>query len=97
MVISLIIIRNYSIEKRFTPSALGGINFYIGNNPKATGCFISPHGISISPIEEIKTSIHYAEKESGKRLTPSQASHYWLLKGLKFIKDNPLDAFSFYT
>ena len=91
------IIRNYSIEKRFSLSALGGINFYIGNNPEATGRFMPPHGISSSPIEEIKTSIHYAEKESGKKLTPSQASRYWLFKGLTFIKDNPLDAFLLYV
>ena len=97
MVISLITIRNYSIEKRFSPfSVQGGINFYIGNNPQATGRFSSPQGISISPIEQVKTSIHYAEKESGKRLTPSQASRYWLFKGLKFIKDNTLDAFLLY-
>jgi len=92
MVISLISIRNYSIEKKFTSSFVGGINFYIGNNPEATGKFMSPHGISISPIEQVKTSIYYAEKESGKRLTPFQVSRYWLFKGLKFIKDNPLDA-----
>ncbi|MBW1854712.1 MAG: glycosyltransferase family 39 protein, partial [Deltaproteobacteria bacterium] len=96
MVISLITIRNYSIEKRFSLSALGGINFYIGNNSKAKGIFASPNGLSRSPIELIKTSIHYAEKESGKTLTPPQASRYWLFKGLKFIKDNPIDAFFLY-
>ncbi|MBW1855503.1 MAG: tetratricopeptide repeat protein [Deltaproteobacteria bacterium] len=97
MVTSLITIRNYSIEKRFSLSALGGINFYIGNNPEATGRFMSPHGISISPIEEIKSSIKYAEEETGKSLTPSQASRYWLFKGLNFIKDNPSDAFFLYA
>ena len=29
-----------------------------------------------------------AEKESGKKLTPSQVSRYWFRKGLKFIKNN---------
>ena len=92
IVSSLITVRNYMIEKRLSISSLGGINFYIGNNPKATGLFMCPYGISDSPIEEIKSSIYYAEKETGKKLTPSQASHYWLFKGLMFIKDNPLDA-----
>jgi Tfp pilus assembly protein PilF/4-amino-4-deoxy-L-arabinose transferase-like glycosyltransferase len=97
MVTSLITIRNYSIEKRFSPfSVQGGINFYIGNNPEATGHFMSPHGISISPIEQVKNSIYYAEKESGNSLTPSQASRYWLFKGVQFIKDNFSDAFSLY-
>jgi len=93
---SLIAIRNYAIEKRFTLSSLGGINFYIGNNPRANGRFMAPHGKATSPIEEIKTSIYFAEKELGKGLTPSQASRYWLLKGLAFIRDNPLDALLLY-
>jgi len=97
MVNSLIIMRNYSIEGRFSPfSVQGGINFYIGNNPKAIGKFMSPQGISMSPIDQIKTAIDYAEKESGKRLTPSQSSLYWFFRGLRFIKDNPLDAFFLY-
>ena len=98
MVTSLVSIRNYSIEKRLSPfSVQGGINFYLGNNPEAKGRFVSPHGISHSPIDQVKTSIRYAVKESGKQLTPSQASRYWLFKGLKFIKDTPLDACSLYV
>jgi len=98
MIISLITVRNYSIEKRFSPfSVQGGINFYTGNNPKAQGHFMSPHGISISPVEQVKTSIHHAEQESGERLTPSQSSRYWFFKGLQFIKNNPLDALNLYT
>jgi Tfp pilus assembly protein PilF len=96
-VLSLIAVRNYSIEKSFSPfSVQGGINFYIGNNPEATGTFMTPHGLSSSPIEQVKTSIRYAEKQLGKTLTPFQASRYWLSKGLTFIKNNPLDAFSLY-
>ena len=96
-VMSLITIRNYSIEKSFSPfSVQGGINFYIGNNPEATGTFMTPHGLSSSPIEQVKTSIRYAEKQLGRTLTPSQASRYWLSQGLTFITNNPLDAFSLY-
>ena len=96
-VMSLITMRNYSIEKSFSPfSVQGGINFYIGNNPEATGTFMTPHGLSSSPIEQVKTSIRYAEKELGETLTPSQASRYWLSQGLTFITNNPLHAFSLY-
>jgi tetratricopeptide (TPR) repeat protein len=96
-VMSLVTLRNYSIGKSFSPfSVQGGINFYIGNNPKATGTFMSPHGLSSSPIEQVKTSIRYAEKQLGKPLTPFQASRYWLSRGLTYIKNNPLDAFSLF-
>jgi tetratricopeptide (TPR) repeat protein len=97
MIIALISIRNYSIIKEFTPSVVGGINFYKGNNPNATGSCMLPQGVSSSPLEELKTSIEYAGKETGTTLTPSQASQYWLFKGLTFIKDNPLDAASLYV
>ncbi len=96
MIITLISIRNYSIIREFTPSVVGGINFYKGNNPNATGSCMLPDGVSRSPMEELKTSIEYAGKETGTSLTPSQASRYWLFKGLTFIKDNPLDAASLY-
>jgi tetratricopeptide (TPR) repeat protein len=98
MVTSLMTARHYTTTKRISPFSLqGGINFYMGNNPGATGYFMSPHGISSSPIEQVKTSIHYAAKESGKTLSPSRASLYWFVKGITFIKDNTLNAFYLYV
>jgi superkiller protein 3 len=95
VIISLITIRNYSIEKRLYPfSSHGGINFYIGNNSKATGQFMSPNGISQSPIEQVRSSISYVQKEYGAEISPSKISHYWFNKGLNFIKDSPVQALS---
>ena len=89
--------RNYAIEKSFSPfSVQGGINFYTGNNPEATGTFMTPRGLSSSPVEQVKTSILHAQKQLGKTLTTSRASRYWLSRGLSFIRDNPLDALSLY-
>ena len=96
LVLSPIIIRNYLIEKRLFYSIQGGLSFYIGNNPKATGTFMTPYGISYSPIEQVKNSIDYAEKELGKELTAPQASRYWFVKGLKYVKSHPLDALLLY-
>lgn len=97
LVLTLISMRNYAIAREFSPFLLGGINFYIGNNPQATGSFMTPHGVSTSPIEEIKSSVRYAERELGKKLTSSQASRYWFFRGLSFLKKNPADAFSLYV
>jgi len=83
-------IRNYVLQKSFSPfPAHGGINFYTGNNPSATGTYAPPSGVSISPISETISSIHKASLETEKRLTPQEASHYWFRKGLAFIGDNP--------
>jgi len=85
--------RNYSIEGKISPfSSHGGINFYIGNNPEATGQFMSPDGVSHSPLKQVSTSILIAEKESGRKLTPQQASRFWYLKSFNFIKNNPVKA-----
>ncbi|MBN2029359.1 tetratricopeptide repeat protein [bacterium] len=93
-----IAVRNYFIENRFSPfSAHGGINFYLGNNPNATGIFMSPEGISYSPVEQIKSSVLLAEKETGQELSIHQASRYWLEKGLCYIRDNPYNALKLYV
>jgi len=97
LVFSLITLRNSSIEGGFSPfSVLGGLNFYIGNNPQATGGFQLPAGISSSPIEQFKTAISYAEHATGRTLTPSQASRYWLMRGLEFIQGHPYDVIRLY-
>ncbi len=89
--------RNYLIEKRFSPfSAHGGINFYLGNNPNATGLFMSPEGISYSPVEQIKSSVLLAERETDQELSIHQASQYWLKKGLHYILNNPYQALKLY-
>ena len=97
LVLSLISARNYVIVRDFTPFLLGGINFYIGNNPQATGSFMAPQGISSSPVEEIKSSVRAAAQESGSALTPAQASRYWFRKGLSFLMGKPAEAASLYA
>ncbi len=98
LITSAISVRNYAIDKRLSPfSVQGGINFYIGNNPKATGRFMSPEGVSVTPVRQVKTSIRSAEQAVGSALTPSEASRYWLVQGLRFIRDNPVDAIILYA
>ncbi len=83
-------LRNYHIEKRFSPLPVqGGLNFYIGNHQDAKGVYTFLDGISNAPVKQIKQSVIKARKESGRELTNSEASRFWLLKGLRFIKNHP--------
>jgi len=72
----------------------GGINFYIGNNPKSDG--------SSAVVPEFGWNWRYsqcirlAEKNIGRKLKPSQVSRYYFKKGLKFIISNPLRAIKLY-
>jgi tetratricopeptide (TPR) repeat protein/4-amino-4-deoxy-L-arabinose transferase-like glycosyltransferase len=82
--------RTSIITGNFSPlSAQGGFNFYIGNSPDASGVFSSPQGIATAAVTQIKESILYAEKETGRSLTPHEASDYWQRKGMGFILDRP--------
>jgi tetratricopeptide (TPR) repeat protein len=98
IVTSFFSIRNYSFNKQLSPfSVQGGLNFYIGNTPRAQGHLMSPEGVSLGAVKQVRTSIQQARRESGQDLTPSQASRYWLFKGLRFIKDNPVETFWLYV
>ena len=85
-------LRRHAIDGAVSPFPVsGGLNFYIGNHPGATGGFVSLEhlNISLSPVEQITQSVAVAQREAGKRLTASEASRHWLGKGLLFIRDNP--------
>ncbi len=95
IILSPFSIRNYIIEKNFSPlPAHGGINFYIGNNPDANGSYVTLFGMPNSPVEYTRNFILKARKETGEDLTSSQASNYWLFKGLEFIRDNKVQYLS---
>ncbi len=67
-------------------AASGGVNFYIGNNAAADGLTASvpPFGNDWQ-FSEIKS---YAEKESGRVLSQSELSDFWMSKGLNWIWSN---------
>ena len=59
-----------------------GPNFYIGNSKAATG-FYEPlkegHGSALFERDDATT---LAEQAAGRKLTPSEVSHYWTVKAL---------------
>jgi len=58
-------------------SAHGGLNYWIGNNPVATGYPKIPPGLRASQEGLLKDSITLARQETGRPLTRSEVSAYW--------------------
>lgn len=70
----------------------GGINFFIGNNPDATGYFTTPKNMRPGTAELIIDSTQLASQELGRELTPAENSRYWFGRALEFMKQQPANA-----
>ncbi|UCE42179.1 MAG: glycosyltransferase family 39 protein [Candidatus Aminicenantes bacterium] len=84
--------RNWAVGDNFLPTTFqGGVNFYIGNNPQATGTYRSLSPGKQVPAYERTEPIRLAEKEMGRTLEPYEVSNFWLRKSLDWARKNPND------
>jgi len=69
----------------------GGINFFIGNNERATGTWMAPRGMeaSVSAIN-LEQSRAYAEQATGRELTTAEVSRFWYQEAFRFIWQHPI-------
>ncbi len=72
-------------------SSTGGINFFIGNNERATGRDSTFPGMTQWTFDKIHL---LAEEETGRELGASDVSRFYLAKGLRFFTTNPAAAVS---
>ena len=72
-------------------SAHSGVNFWIGNNPVATGYPKFPPGLHAGQEAMLKDSITSAEKALGRPLKRSEVSAYWSEKARVWIRAYPWD------
>ena len=68
-------------------SAHSGINFWLGNNPEATGYPNFP-GLHTSQAAMLKDSIEIAQSAAGRDLKRSEVSEYWSAKARAYIRDD---------
>jgi hypothetical protein len=83
------VIHNYVIARDpVFLSAHGGVNFWIGNNPLATGYPRFPPGLHAGQAAMLQDSIIVAEKEAGRPLRRSEVSAFWAKKARAYIRDH---------
>jgi tetratricopeptide (TPR) repeat protein len=86
-------LRNGLVGGDFLPTtSQGGVNFFIGNNPRADGTYrpIVP-GKQIPELER-REPARLAEQAAGRPLTPAEVSRYWLHRALAWARSHPGDS-----
>lgn len=87
-VIIPVTVRNYVVSDEFVLiTSNGGINFYIGNNEKATGLYNNSDKIDIS---NDPNGSNFLEVQYNRKFNPSEASSFWYKKATDYIFKNPL-------
>ncbi len=92
LILGPVALRNGIVGGVFAPTTFqGGVNFYIGNNPRADGSYKSIVPGKQIPRYERNEPIRIAEQETGKVLSPGEVSSFWLNKALSWAVHKPFD------
>ncbi|MBN2170865.1 MAG: glycosyltransferase family 39 protein [Candidatus Krumholzibacteriota bacterium] len=91
----LVVIMPFTLRNRIVGddwvliSSNGGINFFIGNNPSATGGFLVPASMQY----DLQHASHrFAEQAAGRPLKPSAVSRFWTGRAWRFFTTRPGEA-----
>jgi tetratricopeptide (TPR) repeat protein len=83
--------RNYAVGGGlFVTTSQWGPNFYIGNNPRSDGTYMSLRPGRGAPEYERQDATELAEHALGRRLTPAEVSNYWSGRAVDFIVSQPV-------
>jgi tetratricopeptide (TPR) repeat protein len=83
--------RNYAVGGGlYVTTSQWGPNFYIGNNPRSDGTYMSLRPGRGAPEYERQDATELAEHALGRRLTPSEVSNYWSGRAMDFIVSQPV-------
>ncbi len=86
-------IRNYVAAGTLMPTpSHGGLNFYIGNNPRADGTYRSVEGVTPNIAGQASDARRVAEQAEGRSLTDTQVSAHFTREALAWWRSDPLAA-----
>jgi tetratricopeptide (TPR) repeat protein len=91
MILVPVAVRNSAVGGGvYLTTAQFGSNFYIGNNARADGTYMSLRFGRGAPEYERQDATELAEDATGRRLTPAEVSRYWTRQALAFVQSEPL-------
>jgi 4-amino-4-deoxy-L-arabinose transferase-like glycosyltransferase len=67
----------------------GGLNFYEGNNARASALPARPAGVRDIPQYEEDDAARVAQQQSGRKMNPAEVSRYWTGQAIDFIRSQP--------
>jgi Tfp pilus assembly protein PilF/4-amino-4-deoxy-L-arabinose transferase-like glycosyltransferase len=86
-------IRNVVVANQWSlVSSHGGLNFYIGNAPEATGFYRLVPGVKPTITGQETDTKRIAERATGRSMTDAEVSDYFFDLGWTWIKAHPADA-----
>ncbi len=89
LILTPIGLRNWSIGGSFVLTSNFGPNFFIGNNPQATGLYQPLSWGRGNASAGKQDAVEIAEKALGKKLQATQVSAFWFKQAWKFIRQQP--------
>jgi hypothetical protein len=90
LVLAPVGLRNLKVGGEFLiTTSQAGSNFFMGNNPKATGMYMPLKPGRSNTAYERRDAIDLAEKALKKKLTPKEVSSYWFSQSFAFIRSQP--------
>ncbi|MBK8913372.1 MAG: tetratricopeptide repeat protein [Phycisphaerales bacterium] len=91
LVLLPVAVRNAAVGGEFAlTTSQAGPNFFIGNNPEASGVYKPLRPGRGDPRFERTDATELAEAALGRTLSPGEVSAYWLSRGLSFVAEQPL-------
>jgi tetratricopeptide (TPR) repeat protein len=88
-----ITIRNGVIAGEWSPlSSHGGLNFYIGNNPRADGTYSGVPGITPNIAGQQEDARRVAQQAEGRALDDGEVSAHFYGRGISWIRSDPRGA-----
>jgi tetratricopeptide (TPR) repeat protein len=85
-------VHNYVVSGEFVPLVWqGGINFYLGNNPAATGWSATSPDVRKDWWGGYNDMIAVPREALGRQPGYNEVSDYWTARGLAFIRNRPAE------